>query len=89
MVSNGVRLDKAMAGPGNVFIYFYTVLDENTAKQLSAGADGVSELRTQLKERVCLSMQDYRDHGVVVKYALRGVDGRELATVSIDPRACD
>jgi hypothetical protein len=89
MVSNGVRLDKAMAGPGNVFSYFYTVLYENTARELGDGAAGVSALRTQLKERVCLSMQEYRAHGVVVKYRLRAADGRTLANVSIDPRACD
>jgi hypothetical protein len=89
IVSRGVRLDKAAAGPGNAFSYFYTVLEESTAREITGSAARLAELRAQLKQRVCLSMPEYREHGTVVRYALRSSHGRSVADISIDPRQCD
>ncbi len=88
MVSEGIRLDRVAAGPGNSFTYNYTVTDQEIAQNISGSGDRLNELRAQLHERVCTMMPDYRENGTLVKYSLRNNDGAIIAEVSINPRGC-
>jgi hypothetical protein len=88
MVSEGVRLDKVTAGPGNVFNYIYTIVSEETAKNLVGNSNKLADLRAQLHERVCSMMPAYRENGTVVSYSLKDNNGAAIAEVSINPRDC-
>jgi hypothetical protein len=88
MVSEGVRLDEVTAGPGNSFNYRYTILDDDSVKDLSKKSEKLKELEVQLHERVCENMPDFRKNGTVVKYVLRDNAGKVLAEFSINPRDC-
>ena len=46
MVSEGVRLDKAAAGPGNLFNYIYTVVDDDAASKIAADPKELDKLRS-------------------------------------------
>ena len=88
MVSEGVRLDKATAGPGNAFNYNYTIVDDEAAKTLIGNAKKLAELKTQLQERVCLTMPNHRSSGAIIRYSLKDNKGEMIADVSIDAGDC-
>ncbi|HEY8125780.1 MAG TPA: hypothetical protein VIF88_10205 [Methylocystis sp.] len=88
MVSEGVRLDKATAGPGNAFNYSYTIVDDEAARSLIGNAKKLAELRTQLQSRVCLTMPHRRASGAVMRYVLKDNKGEMIADVSIDADDC-
>jgi hypothetical protein len=88
MVSQSVRLDKAAAGPGNVFAYFYTIVDDDVAKRMIGNSIELDKLNAQLKERVCTNMPVYRSNGTIVNYSLKDNSGSTIADVSINPKDC-
>ncbi|MBM3564105.1 MAG: hypothetical protein FJX48_13440 [Alphaproteobacteria bacterium] len=88
MVSEGVRLDKATAGPGNAFNYVYTIVDDETAQALVANPEKLAQLKTQLQERVCLTMPQRRASGAIIRYSLKNNEGKTIADVSIDAGSC-
>jgi hypothetical protein len=88
MVSEGVLLDKATAGPGNSFHYSYTIVDDDAARGFAENPNKLDGLRKQLHERVCLSMPDLRANGTIVRYALKDNNGAMIADVSINPGDC-
>jgi hypothetical protein len=88
MVSEGVRLDEVTAGPGNSFSYRYTILDDDSVKDLSKKPEKLKELEAQLHDRVCENMPDFRKSGTIVKYVLRDNAGTVLAEVSVNPMDC-
>ncbi len=88
MVSEGVRLDKAAAGPGNLFNYFYTVVDDDAASKIVADPKELDKLRAQLRERVCTVMPAYRNNNTIVRYSLRNNSGDVIADISINPKDC-
>ncbi len=89
MVSEGVRLDKTSAGPGKVFNYFYTILDEGQARGLATNPSRLQQIVSQLNERVCIMMPNYVRNGVVVKYYLKNNIVADLPTVVVDPHDCN
>jgi len=88
MVSQGVRLDKAGAGPGNAFNYVYTIVDDAAAAKLLGDPKELESLKAQLRERVCTVMPEYRDNGTVVTYSLKNNAGASIAEIGIDPGDC-
>ncbi|MGA3063050.1 MAG: hypothetical protein ABSD90_07450 [Methylocystis sp.] len=88
MVSEGVRLDKAAAGPGNLFNYIYTVVDDDAASKIVADPKELDKLRSQLRERVCTVMPAYRNNNTIVRYSLRNNSGDIIADISINPKDC-
>jgi hypothetical protein len=88
MVSEGVRLDKAAAGPGNVFNYFYTIVDDDAAKKIVGDPKELGKLKSQLQERVCTVMPAYRNNNAIVRYSLRNNSGDMIADISINPKDC-
>jgi ABC-type transport system substrate-binding protein len=88
MVSQGVRLDKASAGPGNAFSYVYTIVDDAAAAKILGDPKELESLKTQLRERVCTIMPEYRDNGTVVTYTLKNGSGVSIADIAIDPADC-
>jgi hypothetical protein len=88
MVSEGVRLDKVAAGPGNLFNYLYTVVDDDAAKKLAGDPKELGKLKSQLQERVCTVMPAYRNNNTIVRYSLRNNSGDVIADVSINPKDC-
>ncbi|MGJ0531765.1 MAG: hypothetical protein ACR65W_00460 [Methylocystis sp.] len=88
MVSEGVRLDKATAGPGNAFNYSYTIVDDEAARTLIGNAKKLADLKTQLQERVCLTMPNHRSSGAIIRYSLKDNKGEMIADVSIDASDC-
>ena len=88
MVSENVRLDKATTGPGNALTYFYTIVDDGEAQAIAADVRKTDKLRTQLLQRVCTMMPDYRERGTIVGYTLRNSAGSTIAELSINPRDC-
>jgi hypothetical protein len=88
MVSRSVRLDKAAAGPGNAFAYFYTIVDDDVAKRMSGNSVELDKLKAQLKERVCTNMPAYRENGTIVTYSVKSNAGVTIADVSINPKHC-
>jgi hypothetical protein len=88
MVSEGVRLDQTSAGPGNIFNYSYTVVDDEAARALVGNAKKLAELRAQLQERVCLTMPHHRTSGTTVRYSLKDNRGETIADVSIEAGDC-
>ncbi len=88
MVSEGIRLDKTTAGPGNAFNYNYTVVDDEAARTLVASPEKLAQLKTQLQERVCLTMPERRASGAIIRYYLKDNEGKTIADVSIDAGDC-
>ncbi|MGA8171762.1 MAG: hypothetical protein WB816_13150 [Methylocystis sp.] len=88
MVSEGVRLDRTTAGPGNLFNYLYTVVDDDAARKIANDPRELGKLKAQLHERVCTVMPAYRNNNTVVKYSLRNNSGETIADISINPRDC-
>lgn len=88
MVSDGVRLDKASAGPDNSFIYSYTIVDDSMAKSMTGDTKKLHELKAQLRERVCTGMAAFRANGTIVTYSLKDNAGVVIADISINPRDC-
>ncbi len=88
MVSEGVRLDKATAGPGNAFNYFYTIIDDEAARNMKGNSKKLKELKTQLLQRVCSSMPERRTNGTIVNYAFMNSTGATLTEIAINPRDC-
>ena len=88
MVSEGIRLDKTSAGPGNSFTYIYTVVDDPMAESIPGSGGRLNELRLQLHERVCTMMPEYAENGTVVNYLLKDNSGAILARISVDPKDC-
>lgn len=88
MVSEGVRLDNTTAGPGNAFNYNYTVVDDEAARSLAASPEKLAQLKTQLQERVCLTMPQRRASGAIIRYSLKNNEGKTIADVSIDAGDC-
>ncbi|MBM3625512.1 MAG: hypothetical protein FJX16_09385 [Alphaproteobacteria bacterium] len=88
MVSEGVRLDKTTAGPGNIFNYNYTIVDDEAARTLIGNAKKLAELKSQLHERVCLTMPQHRTSGAIIRYFLKDNKGETIADVMIDASDC-
>jgi hypothetical protein len=88
MVSEGVRLDKVVAGPGNLFNYLYTVVDDDAARKIAGDQKELDKLKTQLRERVCTVMPAYRNNNTIVRYSLSNNSGDAIADISIDPKDC-
>ncbi|MGD9541241.1 hypothetical protein [Methylocystis sp.] len=88
MVSEGVRLDNTTAGPGNAFNYNYTIVDDEAARTLVANPEKLAQLKTQLQERVCLTMPERRASGAIIRYSLKDNEGKIIADVSIDAGDC-
>lgn len=88
MVSEGVRLDAVTSGPGNAFNYSYTIVDEDAARNMAGNANRLSDLRTQLQERVCATMPDRRANNTIVKYTLRDAKGATIADIAINAGDC-
>ncbi len=88
MVSEGVRLDKVVAGPGNLFNYLYTVVDDDAAKKIAGDPKELGKLKSQLQERVCTVMPAYRSNNTIVRYLLRHNSGDVIADISINPKDC-
>ena len=88
MVSEGVRLDKAAAGPGNAFNYIYTVVDDGDARKIAGDKRELDKLKAQLRERVCTVMPAYRENETIVTYSLRDNAGGPVAEISINPKDC-
>lgn len=88
MVSEGVLLDKATAGPGNSFNYAYTIVDDDAARGMVENPGKLNDLRKQLHERVCMGMPDLRANGTIVRYSLKDGKGATIADVSINPGDC-
>ncbi|WP_292530941.1 hypothetical protein [Methylocystis sp.] len=88
MVSDGVRLDKATAGPGNAFNYNYTIVDDEAARTLVGNPKKLAQLQTQLQERVCLTMSHRRASGAIIRYSLKDNEGKTIADVAIDAGDC-
>ncbi len=88
MVSEGVRLDKATAGPGNLFNYFYTITDDEAARNMKGNSKSLKELKAQLLQRVCSSMPERRTNGTIVNYAFKNSAGSTLAEIAINPGDC-
>lgn len=88
MVSEGVRLDRTSAGPGQIFNYFHTVLDDDQARIIAADPSRAQQILWQLNERVCAMMPNYVANGVVVKYHLKNRFGADLRSIIVDPRDC-
>jgi hypothetical protein len=88
MVSEGVRLDKATAGPGNLFNYFYTIIDDEAARNLKGNSKKLKELKMQLLERVCSTMPERRTNRTIVNYAFKNNAGATLTEIAINPADC-
>ena len=88
MVSDGVQLDRTSAGPGNIFNYFYTIVDDEQARDLATNPSRLKQLSAQLQDRVCEMMPNYVEHGVVVKYFLKNRLGAALPTIAINSFEC-
>jgi hypothetical protein len=88
MVSEGVRLDKATAGPGNIFSYFYTIIDGEAARNLNGNSKRLNELKAQLLQRVCSSMPERRTSRTIVNYTFKNNAGAILTEIAINPGDC-
>ena len=88
MVSEGVRLDRTSAGPGKIFNYFYTILEDDQARIMTVDPSRVRLIFLQLNERVCAMMPNYVNHGVIVKYHLRNRLGADLPSFTVDSGGC-
>lgn len=88
MVSEGVRLDRTSAGPGKVFHYFYTIIDDDQARIIASRPSRQKEIIQQLNERVCAMMPNYVHNGVVVKYHMKTRIDVSLLEIIVDPGAC-
>jgi hypothetical protein len=88
MVSEGVRLDKAAAGPGNSFSYIYTIVDDEAAKKMAGDSRELVKIKAQLHERVCTTMPERRESGTIINYSLKDNKGAAIADFSINPKDC-
>ena len=88
LVSEGVRLDTTIVGPGNSFNYFYTIVDDQTLDGMIKNENNNQYLSKQLFERVCTMMPDYRDNGTIVNYFLNNNAGRVIIKISVEPKDC-
>ena len=88
MVSEGVRLDRTGAGPGKLFHYYYTILDDDQARTLIDHPSRLKEIISQLNDRVCGMMPNYVQNGVVIKYHLKTRIDASLPDIIVDPGVC-
>ncbi len=88
MVSEGVRLDNTTAGPGNAFNYNYTIVDDEAARTLVGNPEKLAQLKSQLQERVCMTMPHHRASGAIIRYSLKNNEGKTIADVSVDAGEC-
>ncbi|MFM9163649.1 MAG: hypothetical protein ACKOPH_11445 [Methylocystis sp.] len=88
IVSEGVRLDATEAGPGNLFTYIYTVIDDQAAKEMFANDKNINALTAQLKNRVCVMMEDYKKNKTTVNYLFKNDLSEIIYKIAIDPKEC-
>lgn len=88
IVSEGVRLDATEAGPGNLFTYIYTVIDDQAAKEMFANEKNIKALTAQLKNRVCVMMEDYKKNKTTVNYLFKNDVSEIIYKIAIDPKEC-
>lgn len=88
MVSEGVRLDRTSSGPGKLFNYFYTILDDELAHTLIDNPSRLGEIIAQLNVRVCEMMPNYVQNGIVVKYHMKTRIDAIMPTITVNPRDC-
>ena len=88
IVSEGVRLDATEAGPGNLFTYIYTVIDDQAAKEMFANEKNIKALAAQLKNRVCVMMEDYKKNKTTVNYLFKNDLSEIIYKIAIDPKEC-
>lgn len=88
IVSEGVRLDATEAGPGNLFTYIYTVIDDQAAKEMFANEKNINALTAQLKNRVCVMMEDYKKNKTTVNYLFKNDLSEIIYKIAIDPKEC-
>lgn len=88
IVSEGVRLDATEAGPGNLFTYIYTVIDDQAAKEMFANEKNIKALTAQLKNRVCVMMEDYKKNKTTVNYLFKNDLSEIIYKIAIDPKEC-
>lgn len=88
IVSEGVRLDATEAGPGNFFTYIYTVIDDQAAKEMFANEKNIKALTAQLKNRVCVMMEDYKKNKTTVNYLFKNDQSEIIYKITIDPKEC-
>lgn len=88
IVSEGVRLDATEAGPGNLFTYIYTVIDDQAAKEMFANEKNIKALTAQLKNRVCVMMEDYKKNKTTVNYLFKNDLSEIIYKITIDPKEC-
>ncbi len=88
IVSEGVRLDATEAGPGNLFTYIYTVIDDQAAKEMFANEKNIKALTAQLKNRVCVMMEDYKKNKTTVNYLFKNDLSEIIYNIAIDPKEC-
>lgn len=88
IVSEGVRLDATEAGPGNLFTYIYTVIDDQAAKEMFANEKNIKALTAQLKNRVCVMMEDYKKNNTTVNYLFKNDLSEIIYKIAIDPKEC-
>ena len=88
IVSQGVRLDATEAGPGNSFTYIYTVIDDQAAKEMVVNEKNIKALTDQLKNRVCVMMEDYKKNKTIVNYLFKNDLSEIIFKITIDPKEC-
>jgi len=88
IVSEGIRLDATEAGPGNSFTYIYTVIDDQAAKEMFGNEKNIQALTAQLKNRVCVMMQDYKKNKTTVNYLFKNDLSKIISKIIVDPKEC-
>lgn len=85
MVDSEKRLDNAVAMPGNIFQYNYTLV------HIEKESANIDELTNQLESSIVNDiksnpdLQMYRDNHTTMAYNYRDKYGKPLATISVSP----
>jgi hypothetical protein len=87
MVGDGIRFDRAYAGPGAILTYelTFTNLDTRTAK------GSFADLASGTHKSMCESklLQPLFSKGVSLRAVYRGSDGGAAGAISVDSASCN
>jgi len=88
MIDAETRLDGAVAGPGLVFTYLFTLPNVKASDVQPGTFDSL--LAPDIKKSGCstLQLKPFFENGVLVKYEYRGSDGQRIGAVALDRISC-
>lgn len=88
MLDKETRIDRAVAGPGRTFTYFYTFPSHASAEFDAEALHAALEPAVRRSECAIPQMRELFEVGVTAYFIYRGNDGVEITRASVSPSDC-